>query len=80
MFPSATFDAEVARIARQLAEGPTEAFGIAKELLNQAAGMDRLDFHLDRELEQLTRIADGRNFAEGIDAFFAKRPAKFGAA
>jgi 2-(1,2-epoxy-1,2-dihydrophenyl)acetyl-CoA isomerase len=80
VFPSATFDAEVARIARQLAEGPTEAFGIAKELLNQAAGMDRLDFHLDRELEQLTRIADGSNFAEGIDAFFAKRPAKFGAA
>nr|MDP9195096.1 enoyl-CoA hydratase-related protein [Acidobacteriota bacterium] len=77
--PAADFDGEVQRIARQLADGPTEAYGIAKELLNQAAGMDRLDFHLDRELEQLTRIADGRNFAEGIDAFFEKRQPQFGA-
>lgn len=78
--PSATFDDEVQRIARQLASGPTEALGIAKELLNQAAGMDRLDVHLDRELEQLARIADGDNFAEGIDAFFGKRAPNFGAA
>ena len=78
--PAATFDDEVMRVAQQLAAGPTEALGIAKELLNQAAGMDRLDVHLDRELEQLTRIANGSNFAEGIDAFFEKRTARFGAA
>ena len=78
--PSATLEDEVRRIAQQLAAGPTEAFGIAKELLNQAAGMDRLDLHLDRELEQLARIANGADFAEGIDAFFEKRPARFGAA
>jgi 2-(1,2-epoxy-1,2-dihydrophenyl)acetyl-CoA isomerase len=77
--PKETFDAEVHKIAQQLASGPTEALGIAKELLNQAAGMDRLDFHLDRELENLARIADGANFAEGIDAFFEKRVAQFGA-
>lgn len=73
------FESEVDRMARALAAGPTEAFGIAKELLNQAAGMDRLDFHLDRELEHLARIAGGENFAEGIDAFFEKRTAQFGA-
>jgi 2-(1,2-epoxy-1,2-dihydrophenyl)acetyl-CoA isomerase len=78
--PAAAFDAEVQRIAQQLASGPTEALGIAKELLNQAAGMDRLDVHLDRELEQLARIANGDNFAEGIDAFFEKRIPRFGAA
>lgn len=77
--PLPAFDDEVQRIARQLASGPTEALGIAKELLNQAAGMDRLDLHLDRELEQLTRIANGANFAEGIDAFLAKRAPTFGA-
>ncbi|HET7433411.1 MAG TPA: enoyl-CoA hydratase-related protein [Thermoanaerobaculia bacterium] len=76
----AMFDAEVQKIARQLAAGPTEALGVAKELLNQAAGMDRLDVHLDRELEQLARIANGENFAEGIGAFFEKRAPKFGAA
>ncbi|MEO8034762.1 MAG: enoyl-CoA hydratase-related protein [Acidobacteriota bacterium] len=78
--PVETFDAHIARVARQLASGPTEALGIAKELLNQAAGMDRLDHHLDRELENLTRIANGADFAEGLDAFFEKRPARFGGA
>ena len=76
--PAATFETEVQHVAEQLAAGPTEAFGIAKELLNQAAGMDRLDLHLDRELEQLARIANGSNFAEGIDAFFGKRAPAFG--
>ncbi len=78
ILPTATFDRDVSQLAEKIAAGPTEALGIAKELLNQAAGMDRLDFHLDRELENLARIADGANFAEGIEAFFAKRPAQFG--
>jgi 2-(1,2-epoxy-1,2-dihydrophenyl)acetyl-CoA isomerase len=78
VYPTASFDADVAAVAQKLASGPTEAMGIAKELINQAAGMDRLDVHLDRELEKLARIADGANFAEGIDAFFAKREPKFG--
>jgi 2-(1,2-epoxy-1,2-dihydrophenyl)acetyl-CoA isomerase len=79
IYPSEAFDSDVQKVAERLAGGPTEAFGIAKELLNQASGMDRLDFHLDRELENLARIADGGNFGEGIDAFFEKRPAAFGA-
>jgi 2-(1,2-epoxy-1,2-dihydrophenyl)acetyl-CoA isomerase len=78
VYPAATFDAEVDALAERLAALPTEAMGHAKELLNQAAGMDRLDFHLDRELEYLSRIADGHNFAEGIDAFFEKRQPAFG--
>ena len=60
-----------------LAAGPPEALAVAKGLLNQAAGMDRLDVHLDRELDQLTRIADGAEFSEGLASFFAKRPARF---
>ncbi|HSP33820.1 MAG TPA: enoyl-CoA hydratase-related protein, partial [Thermoanaerobaculia bacterium] len=78
VFPVETFDDDVTKIAQQLAQGPTEALGIAKQLINAAAGMDRLDFHLDREIEQLARIADGTNFAEGLTAFFEKRPANFG--
>jgi enoyl-CoA hydratase/carnithine racemase len=77
VFPEEVFDEEVKTAARRLAAGPTEALGIAKQLINAAAGMDRLDVHLDRELEQLARIADGRNFAEGIDAFFEKREPDF---
>ncbi|MBK5259673.1 MAG: enoyl-CoA hydratase/isomerase family protein [Thermoanaerobaculia bacterium] len=77
VFPTDVFDAEVMAVARKLAAGPTEALGIAKQLMNQAAGMDRLDYHLDRELENLARIADGSNFAEGLAAFFEKRPPEF---
>ena len=71
------FDDNVMDLASRLADGPPRALAMAKELLNQAAGIDRLDDHLDRELQELTRVADGPEFAQGIDAFFAKRPPKF---
>ncbi len=77
VLPTATFDDAVLAMARQVAALPTEAVGIAKDLMNQAAGVDRLDMHLDRELDNLARIADGPNFAEGIDAFFEKRTPVF---
>jgi 2-(1,2-epoxy-1,2-dihydrophenyl)acetyl-CoA isomerase len=67
------FDAYAMEKAAQLAAGPTRAFAVAKELLNQAAGMDRLDAHLDRELQELVRAADGAECAEGLSAFFEKR-------
>jgi 2-(1,2-epoxy-1,2-dihydrophenyl)acetyl-CoA isomerase len=71
------FCREVERIARRLADGPTAALGVAKRLINQASGMDRFDVHLDQELEHLARIADGAEFAEGLDSFFAKRAPRF---
>ncbi|HUP62856.1 MAG TPA: enoyl-CoA hydratase-related protein [Thermoanaerobaculia bacterium] len=75
--PIETFDDDVMAMARKLSEGPTEALGIAKDLINQASGMDRLDYHLDRELDQLARIANGKNVAEGLSAFFEKRAPQF---
>jgi 2-(1,2-epoxy-1,2-dihydrophenyl)acetyl-CoA isomerase len=77
VFAPESLDSEALRIATQLAEAPTAAVGVAKNLLNQAAGMDRLDVHLDAELTELARIADGANFAEGISAFFEKRAPEF---
>ena len=77
VLPNDTFDADVLAMAKQIADGPTEALGIAKQLMNEAAGVDRLDFHLDRELEHLARIADGAAFAEGLSAFFEKRQPDF---
>lgn len=73
------FDARVTAIARRLADGPTRAFGVAKGLINMAAGVDRLDYHLDQELDNLSRSADGPEFREGLDAFFEKRDARFAA-
>jgi 2-(1,2-epoxy-1,2-dihydrophenyl)acetyl-CoA isomerase len=71
------FDADVAAVASRLSAGPPQAFAVAKELLNQASGMDRLDEHLDRELDLLSRAANGDEFAEGLRAFFEKRPPTF---
>jgi len=75
--PASTFDDDVRRCAESVAAGPTAALAIAKALMNQSAGMDRLDAHLDRELDHLSRVADGAEFAEGLDGFFAKRAPQF---
>ena len=77
VYPVQTFNEDVSRVARTLADGPAVAYAVAKGLINQAAGMDRLDGHLDRELENLSRIANGSEFGEGLDGFFAKRPPQF---
>lgn len=77
VFPDASFEDETLKLARRLAEGPTASYAAAKQLMNEAAGVDRLDYHLDRELEALARSADTRDFGEGITAFFEKRAPKF---
>jgi 2-(1,2-epoxy-1,2-dihydrophenyl)acetyl-CoA isomerase len=75
--PVEGFDDLVVALARRLAAGPTGAYGAAKLLINQAAGVDRLDYHLDQELAQLARSADSAEFAEGLDAFLGKREPQF---
>lgn len=75
--PDDAIEGAALEMARQLAETPTAAVGVAKDLLNRASGMERLDPHLDAELSELARIADGPDFAEGLAAFFEKRPPRF---
>ncbi|MHB8139861.1 MAG: enoyl-CoA hydratase/isomerase family protein [Vulcanimicrobiaceae bacterium] len=78
VYPTEQFEAETMAIAQELAEGPTHAYGYAKGLINQAASVDRLDHHLDQELDTLARVADGSDFRAGIEAFFAKKTPQFG--
>lgn len=78
VLPTEGFDEAVKAQAQRLAEGPTASFAATKALFNEAVGMDALDAHLDRELTHLSRAADGPDVAEGIDAFFARRPPRFG--
>jgi 2-(1,2-epoxy-1,2-dihydrophenyl)acetyl-CoA isomerase len=77
VYPLESFDREVMALAERLARGPTSAYAVAKSLIHQAAGIDRLDHHLDRELESLVRIADGSDFAEGLASFLEKRAPAF---
>ncbi len=77
VFPVESFEADTLALARRLAEGPVGAYAVAKSLLNQAAGVDRLDYHLDQELQHLARTADGPEFAEGLAAFFERRSPDF---
>jgi 2-(1,2-epoxy-1,2-dihydrophenyl)acetyl-CoA isomerase len=77
VFSTSDFDARVLEMAERLANGPTRAFAVAKSLIHQAAGADQLDYHLDQELQHLARIADGEDYAEGMAAFFERRPPKF---
>jgi 2-(1,2-epoxy-1,2-dihydrophenyl)acetyl-CoA isomerase len=77
VYPDDRFDEEVRALALRLAEGPSGTYAMTKALLAQGAGADRLDHHLDLELESLARSADQADFAEGVAAFFGKRPPRF---
>ncbi|MAY25843.1 MAG: enoyl-CoA hydratase-related protein [Polycyclovorans sp.] len=69
-------DAEAARLAAQLARGPTVAYGKFKRLADASLSSD-LGAQLEAERAAFasgTRTAD---FREGVTAFLAKRPATF---
>jgi len=75
--PVGDFQTQVEALAVQLAQGPTRAWGEAKLLVNCACGMDLIDQHLDREVDSLRRVANGRDFAAGLQAFLAKQAPRF---
>jgi len=72
VYPAETFDVELDAIVQKLAAGPTEAFAVAKSLVHQAAGVDRLDFHLDRELHEYSIV---QALVERVEAIARERNA-----
>jgi 2-(1,2-epoxy-1,2-dihydrophenyl)acetyl-CoA isomerase len=68
--------AEAVRLAREIAQGPTGAFGGVKRVVLRSES-ETLESQMEieaRAIADAARSADGR---EGIRAFLAKRPAKF---
>ena len=74
--PDADFQATVTARARQLAQGPTQAYQRIKQALR--GSFDRnLDEQLDVEARLQGEAGKTRDFLEGVMAFAEKRPAKF---
>ncbi len=63
-------------LARQLATGPTLAFGSVKRLLLSSAN-ESLETQMEHEARAIADAARSSDAREGIEAFFAKRRAKF---
>ncbi len=75
--PEAELDATVAGIVAALADGPVLALRNAKRLVRESLGRT-LSEQLDAEATSFAACAGNADFAEGLAAFFEKRPARFG--
>ena len=68
--------AEAEKIARELALGPTEAYGGIKRLFLQAPNRS-LESQLEDEAQTLAAISRTADAQEGVKAFREKRKPKF---
>ena len=67
---------EAHALAAEFAAGPTMAYAGTKALMTRAATND-LDAHLDEEAAMQQACGRSNDYAEGVRAFLAKRPAEF---
>ena len=67
---------EAYAIARKLTDGPLQALGVTKDLLDREADMN-LDEALQLEAAEQARLMQSADFNEGYQAFIEKRPARF---
>lgn len=67
---------ETYAIARKLTDGPLQALGVTKDLLDREADMN-LDEALELEAAEQARLMQSADFNEGYQAFIEKRPARF---
>jgi len=74
--PEATFDEVLGATVSRVANGPTRAFGAFRRLVDNASGSP-LDIHLEAERQAFLKATETADFAEGVSAFLAKRPAAF---
>jgi len=70
------FDAEIDALAERLATGPTGSYAGSKRQLNTWL-FERMDEQLALEASIQQRSAASGDFAEGVQAFLDRRPARF---
>lgn len=76
VFPDDQFQDEVHKIATQLAQGPTLAYGRAKELFYSSTN-ESLETQMEHETLNIAASGKTADFREGIFAFAEKRKANF---
>jgi 2-(1,2-epoxy-1,2-dihydrophenyl)acetyl-CoA isomerase len=74
--PDAALQSEAERLAGELAQGATGAFGAAKRLLHHAF-TESLETQMELEAQAIAAQARGAESREGIAAFIAKRVPRF---
>jgi 2-(1,2-epoxy-1,2-dihydrophenyl)acetyl-CoA isomerase len=74
--PAAEIRQVTREVAAQLADGPTFAYGLAKELVWKASAA-QLKEQLDAEAEAQAAAGRSADHLEGMNAFLGKRSARF---
>lgn len=76
LVPAADLEAETMGLAQRLAAAPTRALGQMRRLMRRSFE-STYAAQLDAERDAFAACAASGDFAEGIAAFFEKRPARF---
>jgi 2-(1,2-epoxy-1,2-dihydrophenyl)acetyl-CoA isomerase len=74
--PDAEFAAGVAALARELADGPTAAFGRTKLLVHQST-QESLETQMELEAQAIAASGATEDFRNGVAAFASKQAVKF---
>jgi 2-(1,2-epoxy-1,2-dihydrophenyl)acetyl-CoA isomerase len=72
--PDAELRASVDVLARELAQGPSKAFGAAKRLLHQST-WESLETQMEAEAQAIAACGHTEDFRAGVTAFAEKKPA-----
>jgi 2-(1,2-epoxy-1,2-dihydrophenyl)acetyl-CoA isomerase len=74
--PDAEFRPAVDALARELAQGPTQAYGGAKRLLHQST-WESLETQMELEAQSIAAMGHTADFASGVSAFAQKKTPTF---
>jgi 2-(1,2-epoxy-1,2-dihydrophenyl)acetyl-CoA isomerase len=76
MVPDAEFKGAVTTLARELAQGPSRSFGIAKRLLHQST-WESLETQMELEAQGIAACGHTEDFKAGVTAFAQKSTPTF---